>query len=114
MDWLEPHGIALFVLPTKTVNNFLATHERNRLIHAIALIGPVFQKDNQRVAHELHSFVAGTCAANFVREGSNNGRGMMTTLCNHHNGPGEVAKRHNKAKELLTHLHCKNELAFLV
>ena len=78
--------------PTKTVNDFLATDEANRLICAVALIGPVFQQDNCRVACELHSFIAGTSAANFVREGSNNGRGMMTTLCNHCNGPGEVAK----------------------
>ena len=42
----------------------------------------------------------------------NDGRSMMTTLCNHYNGPGEVTKRCNKAKELLTHLHCKNELVF--
>ena len=34
----------------------------------------------------------------------------MTTLRNHHNGPGEVTKRHDEAKELLTHLHLKNEL----
>ena len=66
--------------PTKTVNNFLATHESNGLIHAVALKRPVHQHDNQRVAYELCSFVAGTSAANFVREGIDNGRGVMTAL----------------------------------
>ena len=66
--------------PTKTVNDFLATDEANRLIHAMALNGQVYQQDNCRVACELYLFIAGTSAANFVREGSNDGRGMMTTL----------------------------------
>ena len=99
--------------PTKTVNDFLATDEANRLIYAVALNGPVHQQDNCRVARKLHSFIAGTSVANFVREGSNDGRGMMTTLQDHYNEPGEVTKRCNKAKELLTHLHCKNKLVFL-
>ena len=98
--------------PTKTVNNFLATDEANRLIYAVALNEPVHQQDNRRVACKLHSFIASTSAANFVREGSNDGRGVMTTLQDHHNGPGEVTKQHKKAKESLTHLHCKNELVF--
>ena len=34
----------------------------------------------------------------------------MATLCNQYNGHGEVTKRYNKAKELLTHLHYKNKL----
>ena len=66
--------------PTKTVNDFLATDEANRLIYAVALNGPVHQQDNHRVACELCSFIAGTSAANFVRDGSGDGRGMMTTL----------------------------------
>ena len=94
--------------PTKTVNDFPATDEANRLIYAVALNGPVYRQDNRRVARELCSFIAGTSAANFVREGSDDGRGMMTTLRNHYNGPGEVTKRHNEAKELLTHLHYNN------
>ena len=98
--------------PIKTVNDFPATDEANRLIYAMALNGPVHRQDNHRVARELYSFVAGTSAANFVTEGSNDGRDMMTTLQNHCNGPGEVTKRYNKAKELLTHLHHKNELVF--
>ena len=57
--------------PTKTVNDFLATDEANRLIHAVALNGPVYRQDNHRVARELHSFIAGASAAKFVGEGSN-------------------------------------------
>ena len=98
--------------PTKTVNDFPATNEANRLFYAMALNGPVYQRDNQRVACEMHLFVAGAGAANFVREGSNDGRGMMTALCNDCNGPGEVTKRYNKAQKSLTHLHCKNKLVF--
>ena len=89
--------------PTKTVNDFPATDEVNRLIHAVALDGPMFQQDNCWVSHELHSFIADNSAANFVREGSNNSGGMMATLHNQCNGPGEVTKRHNKAKKSLTH-----------
>ena len=79
--------------PTKTVNDFPATDEANRLIYVVALNGPVYRQDNCRVACELYSFIAGTSAASFVREGSDDGRSMMTTLCNHYNGPGEVTKR---------------------
>ena len=66
--------------PTKTVNDFPATDEANRLIYAEASNGPVHQQYNHRVACELCSFIAGTSAANFVRDGSGDGRGMMTTL----------------------------------
>ena len=66
--------------PTKTVNDFPASAEANRLIHAVALNGPVHRQDNRRVARKLHLFIAGASAANFVREGSDDGRGMMTTL----------------------------------
>ena len=81
--------------PTKTVKDFPATDEANRLIFAMALNGPVHQQDNHRVALKLHSFIAGTSAANFVREGSEDDRGMMTTLQDHCNGPGEVPRQHN-------------------
>ena len=98
---------------TETVNDFEVTDEMNRLIYSVALAGPVYNQDNRRVARELYSFIAGTSAANFVREGSNNGRGMMTTLRGHCNGPGEVTKQYNKAKEQLLHLHHKNEMILL-
>ena len=47
-----------------------------------------------------------------MREGSDNDRGMMNTLCNHCNGPGEITKRHNKAKESSIHLHHRNKMVF--
>ena len=84
--------------PTKTVNDFPATDEANKLINAVALNGTVYRQENCRVACKLCLFVAGTSAVIFVRQSSDDGRGMMTTLRNHCNGPGEVTKHCNKPK----------------
>ena len=97
---------------TLTPDDFDATDDFNRLIHAVPLNGPAFTKDNQQVARELLSFITGTGAENFVNQDSDDGRQMMLALRDHYNGPGEVTKRYKKAKERFNQLHYKNEAVF--
>jgi len=98
--------------PNLTAADFPATDDINRLMYSVALQGPAFTRDNQRVARELVSFIAGTEAAHFIDQNNNDGRAMMTTLRGHYNGPGEVQKRYRKAEVRLQALHYRNEAVF--
>ena len=106
-------GTPLFYIirnPNLTTDDFQIDDHFNQLVYAVALNGPFFEADNARVAREIFSFIAGTAAANFVDENSNDGRGMWHALSQHYDGPGEVQKRYNKAKENLRGLHYSNEV----
>ena len=92
-------------------DDFEANDTRNRLIYGVPLNGHAFQHDNRRVANELIALV-GTEALPWVEPHRGDGRRMFRALQDHFNGPGEVSKRYNKAKDELKSIHYGNELVF--
>ena len=94
-----------------TPQDFEQDDSRNRLIYGVALEGRVFDVDNMRVAHEITALM-GPETLPWVEPHEDDGRNMMQALRDHYDGPGEVSKRYNKAKDELKGIHYASEGAF--
>ena len=94
-----------------TPQDFPENDSRNRLIYGVALEGRVFNVDNMRVAHETTALM-GPETLPWVEPYEDDGRNMMRALRDHFDGPGEVSKRYNKAKDELKGIHYASEGVF--
>ena len=71
-----------------------------QMIYGIALEGKVFDVDNMFVVHKIMALM-GPKMLQQVEPHADDGSNMMQAQRDHYDGPGEVSKQYNKARDEL-------------
>ena len=86
---------------------WIAATRAERLLYGAALTGPSFVQDSQEVYRIVKQWTLNTPAFAWVHtfDKREDGRGAVSTMSDHYDGPGKTAKKLAKAEADLKNLH---------
>ena len=108
-------GVPLhYVIRKDLPDGHVFANDEERLVHECPLNGLVFDEDNRKVFGVIKQAVADTQNWDWIKRlnRAQDGRGAMTLLRSHFDGPGEVEKRIAHANNAMEQLHYTKESIF--